>query len=56
MDDWLTWFWVVMPIALLIFVAIFGPNKVKGKKWRGEREPSVMLGPERPDPPDSRRY
>ena len=43
-------------IALLIFVAVFGPNKVKGKQWRGERRPSALLGPDKEDPPDSRRY
>ncbi len=54
--DWAVVFWIGIPVALLLFVAIFGPNKVKGKKWRGWREPSVMTGPERKPPPDSRRY
>ena len=53
MNDWLTWFWVLMPLALLVFVAVFGPN---GKKWRGERKPSVLTGPDKEDPPDSRRF
>lgn len=54
--DWVVVFWVAIPIALLIFVGVFGPNKVKGKQWRGERRPSTMLGPDKEDPPDSRRY
>jgi hypothetical protein len=44
-----------VPILLLIFIAVFGPNKVKGKPWRGWKQPSTQMGPERPDPPDSRR-
>ena len=43
-------------LLLLVFLAIFGPNKVNGKTWRGWREPSAMMGPDRPDPPDSRRF
>jgi len=55
MSGW-EWFWVLVPIAVLLFAGIFGPNKVRGKKWRGESKPSSMLGPDKPDPPESRRY
>ncbi|MGH2730813.1 MAG: hypothetical protein ACRDJI_09440 [Actinomycetota bacterium] len=53
---WFAWVWVGLSLALLIFVAIWGPNNVKGKRWRGHREPSAMWGPERRDESKERRY
>jgi hypothetical protein len=54
--DWVPLVLVIgLPILLLVFVAVFGPNKVRGRKWRGWRQPSAMMGPDRPEPPDARR-
>lgn len=50
------WLWIGIAVARWLFVGIFGPNKVRGKKWRGHRKPSAMLGPDKPDLPDGRRF
>ncbi|MGH2756777.1 MAG: hypothetical protein ACRDI3_03210, partial [Actinomycetota bacterium] len=56
MERWRGWAWVGSLGLLYIFVIAFGPNNVGGRPWRGYRQASVYLGPDRSDPPDSRRY
>ena len=50
------WLLTIAPLATYFFLVVFGPNDVGGKPWRGSRQPSALLGPDRADPPDARRY
>jgi hypothetical protein len=56
MQRWRGWAWVGFLSLVYIFLIAFGPNKVGGRPWRGHKQPSVYLGPDRADPPDSRRH
>lgn len=54
--SWFEWMSLALVVGLWFFLVAFGPNKVGGKPWRGSRQPSALLGPDREPPPDSRRY
>jgi hypothetical protein len=53
---WLGWVMLGVFLAFMIFLIIWGPVNVKGKKWRGHREPSALLGPDRRDESKERRH
>lgn len=50
------WIWAGLFLALLVYLAIWGPANVKGKRWRGHKKPSALLGPDRRDESKERRY